>query len=83
MTQITITQTSRHTTEKCLMNVSADGVQVSWATIAVREVLWEEMEDPEKLCEIFGDMRVQYFVELAKWLADAYAKRSAFQEVQW
>jgi hypothetical protein len=82
MTQITLT----HSTYPALTaQVTASGVSLHWNgwTESARDISWEDMDDGEKLCQIFQDQRVAEFVVIAKFLADAYAKRSAFQEVQW
>lgn len=82
MTQITLT----HSEFPALTaTVTESGVSLGWSSYLEnpRDIGWDEMDDGMALCTIFKDLRVSEFVIIAKFLADAYAKRSAFQAVQW
>ena len=82
MTQITLTHTEFPALQA---RITATGVSLYWNgwMEEPRDIDWDDMDDGETLCTIFKDLRVAEFVVIAKFLADAYAKRSAFQEVQW
>lgn len=82
MTQITLTHTD---IPALTADITEDGVIIHWVDVVEpgRVVSWDEMDDGMALCTIFKDLRVSEFVVIAKFLADAYAKRSVFQAVQW
>ena len=87
MTQIIVTHKSKDQQE-VTFEIDSDGVAVKWPGAATSLmpssgifVAWEDMEDPEVLCEIFGHMRVEHFVQLTHWLANAYQKRELYQQL--
>jgi len=86
MTQITVTHESTDQQE-VKFEITGEGVCVKWPHIIGGDegicVSWVQMENPEELCKLFDHMQVRYFVQIAKWLAEAYQKRAAYQAVVW
>jgi len=86
MAQITVTHESKDQ-QKVTFEIAKNGVCVHWPNIIGGDegifATWEDMESPEYLCSLFGSMRVEHFVQLAKWLAEAYQKRDLYQQVVW